>query len=461
MKPAFDALRLRVSNDAPVRAEREFVLYWCIAARRTHANFALDRAIAWAKELGKGLVVLEAIRVDGPWASRRVHAFVIEGMADQRARYGSSPIAYHAYVEPSVGAGRGLLEALAHHAAVVVTDEWPCLFHPAMVEAAGARLDVRLEVVDGNGLVPLAAADKDYKRAFDFRRALPKLLAHDSPCADPLAGLDLPRVVVPADVRATWPDGPTDLSTLPIAQLARCPITGGHAAGRLVLEDFVGRLARYDEGRRHPDEHATSGLSPWLHFGAISAHEIVAAVRAVAPGETEPFGVSTEASTFLDELVTWRELAFHTAARNPLAFVYEGLPAWARESLEREVPTPREAIYDLATLDAAATHDPIWNAAQRQLRSEGKIHNYLRMLWGKRVLAWSEDPRDAFATLVELNNRYAIDGRDPCSYAGIAWCFGRYDRPWPRQPVFGVVRMMSSASTRKKVHLGHYLERWA
>lgn len=461
MKPTFDPRRLRLANDAPVRADRGYVLYWCIATRRTHANFALDRAIGWAKELGTGLVVLEALRVDPPWASRRVHTFVIEGMADNRARYASSPITYHAYVEPAVDAGRGLLQSLAGGAAVVVTDEWPCLFHPAMVTAAGARIDVRLEVVDGNGLVPLAAADKDYRRAFDFRRALPKLLAHDEPCADPLAGLTLPRVTVPADVQQRWPDAPVDLSRLPILPLPPAPVTGGHAAAAAVLNAFVGRLARYDEGRRHPDEQATSGLSPWLHFGALGTHEILAAVRAAASGDTEPFGVSAEGATFLDELVTWRELAYHTAARNPLAFSYDGLPSWARESLAREVATPREVIYDFATLDEANTHDPIWNAAQRQLRSEGRIHNYLRMLWGKRVLAWSEDPREAYETLVELNNRYAIDGRDPCSYAGIAWCFGRYDRPWPRQPVFGVVRMMSSASTRKKVHLRDYLERWA
>ena len=131
-----------------------------------------------------------------------------------------------------------------------------------------------------------------------------------------------------------------------------------------------------------------------------------------------------------------------------------------RRVQERPPADPRPELYDLAQLDAAETHDEVWNAAQRQLVRDGRMHNYLRMLWGKKVLEWSPSPEAALARLIELNNRYALDGRDPNSFSGIFWCFGRYDRPWaPERPIFGVVRYMSSASARRKLHLDRYLAR--
>jgi deoxyribodipyrimidine photo-lyase len=172
--------------------------------------------------------------------------------------------------------------------------------------------------------------------------------------------------------------------------------------------------------------------------------------------------VSAPAEAFLDQLITWRELGFNMCAHRSDYDRYESLPGWARTTLARHATDRRDSIYTLETFERAQTHDPLWNAAQGQLVAEGRIHNYLRMLWGKKVLEWTAAPEDALAVLIELNNTYAIDGRDPNSYSGIFWTLGRYDRPWgPERPIYGTVRYMSSANTARKMNVRAYISRYA
>ena len=155
-------------------------------------------------------------------------------------------------------------------------------------------------------------------------------------------------------------------------------------------------------------------------------------------------------------------MGFNFAANREDYDQYESLPDWARASLDAHASDTREHLYTLAELEAANTYDPVWNAAQRQLVQEGRMHNYLRMLWGKKFLEWSPSPRAALATLIELNNKYAVDGRDPNSYSGIFWTLGRFDRPWgPERPIFGVIRYMTSQSTARKFKVGDYLATWS
>ena len=485
---AVPAIRIRAANDRPIRAGGDHVLYWMTAARRTRRNFALDRAIEHARALGRPLRVFEALRVGHRWASDRIHRFVIEGMADNRARFAKAGVAYHAYVEPAPGAGRGLLAALAARACVVVTDDFPCFFLPRMLAKAARDLEVRVEAVDGNGLLPMAACEKVQPTAYAFRRflqrALPDHLAH-VPVDDPLRRLTLPRAAALApDVGRRWPEPPAALGealaaigSLPIDHaVGAAAMTGGSAAGGRALAAFVdGRLARYGEERNDPDALATSGLSPWLHFGHVSAHDVVLAVLAreeldpstlVAGGDGSRegwWGASASAEGFLDQVVTWRELGFNFDSHRPDDYDrYASLPEWARRSLEAHASDARPVRYSRAKLESAETHDEVWNAAQRELVRDGRMHNYLRMLWAKKILEWSPSPSAALERVIDLNNRFAVDGRDPNSYSGIFWTFGRYDRPWaPERPIFGVIRYMSSANTRKKLDLKRYLVRYA
>jgi deoxyribodipyrimidine photo-lyase len=234
------------------------------------------------------------------------------------------------------------------------------------------------------------------------------------------------------------------------------------------------RLRGYAEDRSDPDAEATSGLSPWLHFGHVGSAEVVKAVLehegwtpdrlgTTARGSREGFwGVSPSAEAFLDQLVTWRELGFVGCAMRPEQGQYRSLPVWARITLEKHAADPRPRLYARAELVAGATGDRVWNAAQAELREEGVIHNALRMIWGKRVLEWTRGPEEALETLLALNDRWALDGRDPNSLTGILWCLGKYDRPWgPERCIFGTVRYMSSERARRKLALDRYLERWA
>jgi deoxyribodipyrimidine photo-lyase len=479
--------RVRVLNEAPVRREGTYVLLWVTAFRRTGWNFALDRAVEWSRELSRPVLVLEALRAGYPHASDRLHAFVLQGMAEAARAYDDAGIGYHPYVETAPGDGRGLLAALALRACVVVADDSPTFFLPRMLAAAAPGVRVRMEAVDSNGLLPVRAATTTFPTAHAFRRFLQRELPdrlHAFPSTDPLDAPGVAGGSVPDEVASRWPRAtpetlgasPAVLGSLPIDHhVAPVPGSiGGSRPGRAVLDAFLSeRLARYAD-RSHPDSDASSGLSPWLHFGHVSVHDVF---RAVArreswkpsrigtdwSGKKEGFwGMSAEAEAFLDELVTWRELGFNMLSRRPqAAHDFDTLPPWAIRSLEAHAGDPRDPLYGRDTLERAATHDDVWNAAQRELRERGRIHNYLRMLWGKKILQWSASPREALATMLHLNDRWALDGRDPNSASGIFWCLGRYDRPWgPERPVFGTIRYMTSENTVRKLHLREYLRRF-
>jgi deoxyribodipyrimidine photo-lyase len=369
----------------------------------------------------------------------------------------------------------------------VVTDDFPSFFLPRMVAAAGQRFPVRLEAVDSNGLLPLRATDRAFVTAFSFRRFLQKSLRNHLDCfpqRDPIARVSLPRLAsLSQEVVTRWPPasrefldrGSQALKKVPIDQtVCDCGISGGSRAAEKALKGFLQRrLGKYCLEGNHPDADATSGLSPYLHFGHISSHEIFARV-AKHEGWTEGdlalkatgsrtgwWGMGEDAEHFLDQLITWRELGFNMCSLRGDYDQFESLPAWAQETLLTHERDRRQYVYTLDEFEAASTHDPLWNAAQRQLLQEGRIHNYLRMLWGKKILEWSSTPREALAVMIALNDKYALDGRDPNSYSGIFWVLGRYDRPWgPEREIFGKVRYMSSRNTLRKVHVTEYLKKF-
>lgn len=479
--PTVPSQRIRVLNAAEVRAGGAYVLYWMVATRRLASNFALQRAVEWCVSLGKPLVVFEPLRVDYRWASDRLHRFVIDGMADHQRAMASRPAGYVPFVERTPGEGRRLLDSLAAWSAVVVTDDYPAFFVPAMLDAAARRLAVRLEAVDSNGLLPMRLAGKAFSTAFAFRAHLQRAfrgVLPDWPA-------EIPWHTLPAPTGLALPSGTTaGALASPDALIAALPIDhgippvevhGGPVAGTARLAHFAGTLLpRYADDHNHPDIDGTSRLSPYLHFGHVSAHDVFTSVmtaerwtsRQLASsggGKREGWwGVSPGAEAFLDQLLTWRELGFNMCTYTPDTYDrYESLPLWARTTLERHAGDPRPSRYSRDVLDRAQTHDVVWNAAQRQLVRDGWMHNYLRMLWGKKILEWSDTPEAALDTMTDLMNRHALDGRDPNSYAGYGWTLGRFDRPWsPERPIFGTVRYMSSDNTLRKLKIKAYLRRY-
>jgi deoxyribodipyrimidine photo-lyase len=482
------AIRIRDCNGAAARPRAKYVLYWMIAARRVTHNFALDRAIEHCRELGKPLVIFEALRCGYEWASDRMHRFVIDGMADNAAACKKAGVTYFPYVEPKAGDGHGLLEALARDACVVVTDEYPCFFLPRMVAAAANKLKVRLEAVDSCGMLPLRATDRIFTTAHSFRRFLQKTLpSHldEMPEAAPFKKVrGIGGAAIARDILKKWPMADArllageggSLATFPIDhEVAPSSIRGGENAARKRMKHFFDAgFPHYDEQRNEPEKDVSSGLSPYLHFGFISVHEIFAevvkrekwtpaklAVRAHG-SRAGWWNMSANAEGFLDEVITWREVGYNFSSHSDKYDDYDSLPDWAKKTLREHTRDERQHLYSLEELEAAQTYDALWNAAQMQLVREGHIHNYLRMLWGKKILEWSRTPKDALATLIHLNNKYGLDGRDPNSYSGIFWCLGRYDRAWgPERAIFGKIRYMSSENTARKVRVKNYVKKYA
>lgn len=486
--PSVPAIRIRDANRAPIRSSGHYILYWMIAARRLSHNFALDRALEHSRDLKKPLLIFEALRCDYRWASDRIHRFVIDGMSDNAAIAAKYGVAYYPYLEPSAAAGKGLLEALAAEACVVVTDEFPCFFLPHMVASAAKKLSVRLEAIDSNGLLPLYATDQVFSTAYAFRRFLQKNLPeHLSkfPAPNPLAKAEYARgATIPWKILQRWPQAAPEILKHAAGVLAAFPIDhsvapsdlrGGSIAAAQTLDSFLGdRFAKYGEHRNEPERDATSGLSPYLHFGHISVHEVFhrlaerekwkpERLSLRATGSREGWwNMSATAEGFLDELITWREVGYNFCSHRDDYDKFESLPDWAQKTLQAHARDERAHLYTPAQFESAQTHDPLWNAAQTQLVREGRIHNYLRMLWGKKILEWSDSPQRAAEIMIHLNNKYGLDGRNPNSYSGIFWVLGRYDRPWgPERPIFGMIRYMSSENTARKLGVKNYIRKYS
>ena len=473
-------------NSKNINKDGEYVLYWMQINRRFQYNYALEFAVAWANKLGKPLLVYEGLNVDYRWACDRFHHFIMQGMKENVFYATQKDINFISYVEPKKGDGKGLVYQLAEKACVVISDEYPVFIIRKHNEKIAEKLNVLYTTVDSNGLIPLGVTSKDPYSAYLFRKTMQKHFKEaltNPPKENPLSDLKNTSQVDLVDSirekREITEKMLTDIKAA-IAQLdinhevSTIEMEGTRKAALSKFQDFLDNgLFEYGEKRNHPDEKKTSGLSPWLHFGKISAYEIVKRVLdhqtddwdldQLTPNggkNTGFFNGDESIQSFLDEVITWREVGFHYAHHVEGYDKFESLPEWALKTMEDHRNDKRDYVYSYEELEQSKTHDEIWNAAQTQLREEGIIHNYLRMLWGKKVIEWTPDHKTALEYLIELNNKFAIDGRDPNSYSGIFWCFGRFDRAWQEREVFGKLRYMTSESTRKKVRLDQYLAKY-
>ncbi|MFO0808320.1 MAG: deoxyribodipyrimidine photolyase [Gemmataceae bacterium] len=475
------ASRVRTLVDAAPDRRGDYVLYWMQAYRRLSHNHALDYALTQARTLRKPLVVYEGLRADYRWASDRTHRILLEGMVANAATAKVVGVNYWPYAETPDQPARGLLAKLCAKAAFVVTDDYPCFVVPAQIEALARQIDKPFVAIDGNCIVPLALLGAPVAAAAHLRPRIHRLFADAWPHRAANAP-DFPRspqITPPFQLFDVDCDLGAFVESLPIDHAVESVVAepGGTPAGRTRLHEFLARkLPDYAEGRNTPgppEATKSSQLSAYLRNGHLSIEEVVAEVLATTGqwDETKLTGRKRNrkdefycddinVNAFLDEAITWRDVGYlwHKTRRADATRLDTALPAWALATLRKHEADRREFHYELDEWEAAATHDELWNAAQRELRATGRIHNYMRMLWGKKVIEWSSTPAEAYATLEHLNNKYAVDGRDPNSYTGILWCFGLCDRPWPpERSVFGTVRYMSSASTTRKFDVKPYL----
>lgn len=434
------------------------MVYWPQIARRPTDNGGLSYAIAEANRRGLPVLVYESLNVDYPYASDRFHLFVLEGARDSEAGYRARGCSYAFFLPRSRDEQRGMVRKVCARAALLVTDDFPTFVVPGHLAAVTKELSCEVVAFEDNAVVPLSLLPKEEYAARTIRPKVHKLLPQWlRPLEENRADMDKPIVdlpFAPADLSA---DLDRAVVALPIDHRVGRAVgfTGGPREARKRLTRFLReKLATYADDHNHPDRDATTHLSPYLHFGQIGAREIALALQ-TAPG---PEGAR---DALLEQLLVRRTLAFNLAWTNPHHRTLQALPAWPAKTLGEREADPRAYLYTRAQLERAETHDAIWNAAQRELLATGVIHNYARMLWGKGVIQWKATLQEAFDDLVYLNDKYALDGRDPNSYTNILWCFGKHDRPWgPPRPVLGTVRYMSSANARKKLHLDGWLEKW-
>jgi deoxyribodipyrimidine photo-lyase len=426
------------------------VVYWMRRDQRVQDNWALLHAQDLARHRRQPLAVVFNFVPGLLGASRRHDAFMLGGLRQVAHDLADLGIGFALREGEPADTVPAFVRDVA--AGVLVTDFDPLRIARAGARAVADRLDVPLHLVDAHNVVPVwRASDKQEYAARtirprlqrllpEFLTDLPPLLAHPHPWPATAGAVDWPDAAARRLAADAGPD------------IAWCE--PGEAAARAALARFrTERLANYASARNDPTVAGQSDLSPYLHFGQLAPQRAAVAV-ADEPGDG--------AAAFREELIVRRELSDNFCYYNDDHDRYEGLPAWARRTLEDHLGDPRDHLYDLAAFEAGATHDPLWNAAQTELVVRGKMHGYLRMYWAKKILEWTRDPGEALDVAITLNDRYSLDGRDPNGYVGCAWSVGGlHDRPWAERPVFGKVRYMNANGCKRKFRVDRYVDAMA
>lgn len=425
------------------------VVYWMSRDQRAEENWALAFAQELALKRRAALGVVFSLAEEFLGAAMRQYGLMLRGLEEVEKTLRDKEIPF---VLLQGDPGETVPNFAREHAAsALVTDFSPLATKRNWMEKAMEGLDLPLYEVDAHNVVPCwVASPKQEYAARTFRPKVRRLL--------PIFCEELPAVQVhphpwDLDIGVSWDRLRGDLQvdrSVPEVDW----IKPGAAAARRALRRFLGeKLSRYDLDRNDPSLDGQSNLSPYLHFGHLPAQRV--ALEA-SKCELDP----KSRAAFLEELVVRRELSDNFCFYNRGYDTFDAFPAWARKTLNEHRNDPREYLYDERELEGAKTHDPLWNAAQREMVVRGKMHGYMRMYWAKKILEWTESPEEALKIAIRLNDRYELDGRDPSGYVGIAWSIGGvHDRAWKEREIFGKVRYMSLRGARSKFDVGSYIER--
>ncbi len=425
-----------------------YVLYWMQASQRAMYNHALEFSILKANELRKPLVVFFGITDHFPEANLRHYAFMLEGLKEVRKGLrdrGIQMVIRHQ--SPELGALQ-----MAKKASLVVVDRGYLRIQRQWRDYVAKRIEAPLIQVESDVIVPVEEASS--KEEYTAATLRPKIYKK------------LPFFLIPLDEQEPKlsslsmefssfeiEDVEEALSKLQIDRSVKkvTSFRGGIKEALKYFEIFLNeKLDDYGELRNDPTRDGLSHMSPYLHFGQISPLYIALKVKQTdSPGK----------EAFLEELIVRRELSMNFVFYNEQYDLFEGLPMWAKRTLKVHQKDKRPYLYTLEKLERGETHDPYWNAAQREMVLTGKMHGYMRMYWGKKILEWVKKPEEAYRIALYLNNKYELDGRDPNGFAGVAWCFGKHDRPWAERAIFGTVRYMNDRGLKRKFDADDYVEK--
>ncbi len=440
--------RIKILNKGKEQSGR-YVLYWMQQAQRASFNHALEYGIERANELDKPLIVLFCITENYPSANSRHYRFMLEGLDDAAKKLSERGIRLvFKKGEPAEAAAD-----LSEEACLAVTDCGYTRTQRKWRDSASSLMRCPFIMVESDVIVPVErASEKEEFAAHTIRKKINRLRkeyltrVEEIPVRRDSLNLLIDREGVFAEVPSLG-----ELKEIDRRVSESRFYKGGAYQAEKLLEEFIGdKLRHYAEQRNDPNRDNLSKMSPYLHFGQISSAYI--ALKVLEHG-----GEGVE--EYLEELIIRRELSMNFVHYNPHYDTFEGLPDWVKKTLIRHAGDEREYEYDYEAWEAAETHDPYWNAAQKEMMITGKMHGYMRMYWGKKILEWTSGPEEAYRILIRLNDKYELDGRDPNGYAGAAWCFGKHDRAWKERPVYGKIRYMNDRGLKRKFDADAYVRR--
>ena len=439
--------RLNVLNHE-AEGEGDFVLYWMQRAQRSEFNHALEYALEKANGLEKPLVVFFGITDEFEDANLRHYRFMLEGLKETKKRLEKRDIKLVIKHENPV---EGVIE-LADEASLLVTDKAYLDFLRDWRENVAEKIDIPMIEVETDIIVPVEEASS--KEEYAARTIRPKIEGEldkylvevdERKLEDPSLEFDFEAFDID-DLDKALSSLDIDKSVKPVESYQ-----GGRKEACSYLEEFLDhKLGGYGDHSNDPSKDYLSHMSPYLHFGQISPLEIAVKVKERGkPGVDE----------YLEQLIIRRELAYNFVYYDDDYRSLSCLPDWVQETLEEHKDDEREYVYSRKEFEKAETHDEYWNAAQEEMLKTGKMHGYMRMYWGKKILEWSETPEEAYETALYLNNKYELDGRDPNGFAGVAWCFGKHDQGWKEREVYGKVRYMNANGLERKFDMERYVEK--
>jgi len=438
--------RVKRLNDNNIRMGN-FVLYWMQATQRVEYNHALEYSILRANKLNQPLLVYFGITESYPEANERHYWFMLDGLKEVQLELDKKGIKLVIMrISPEIGAIQ-----LAKSASMVIVDRGYTKTVRKWTKNVAEKIKCPLIQVESNVIVPVeVASQKEEYSAATFRPKINKAISgylvpmdHSVP-KNESSKLDFSSYEI-QDIRKA-------VSQLEIKRDVKKSETffGGTNQAKKLLQNFIkSKLDRYGADKNDPNKQCVSNMSPYLHFGQISSLQIALMVL-----KTDSPGLDY----YLEELVVRRELAVNFVFYNLNYDSFDGLHEWQKNTLSEHRNDPRDYIYNKSELENAETHDPYWNAAQKEMRITGKMHGYMRMYWGKKIIEWTRTPEQAYKTALYLNNKYELDGRSPNGFAGVAWCFGKHDRPWKERAIFGKIRYMNAKGLKRKFDADAYVK---
>ncbi|MGM0508928.1 MAG: deoxyribodipyrimidine photo-lyase [Fusobacteriota bacterium] len=443
--------RIEKSNSKKI-VDGKYVLFWMQGAQRVTYNHAFEFAKEIANNQGIPLLVYFGLTADYPEANLRHYKFMMEGLKEVKDHFQKNNINF---IILNIAPDKGAID-LARDASVLVTDKGYDNIQKKWRKNVADNIDCSMYEVDTNLVVPIDyASEKKEYMAWTLRKKLDSkkykfLVPVEYSDLENKENIVIERKDKIENIQEALKNLDLDRNVKGVDSFI-----GGTSKAKSYLKEFISsKLDRYSDEGNDPTKNLVSFLSPYLHFGQISPIYIYLQVHNAEVS-------SNSKDDFLEQLLVRRELAFNFVYYNPdYRDLYKSIPDWAKQTLEEHKEDKREYLYSKKEFEEANTHDKYWNAAQNQMLKTGLMHGYMRMYWGKKILEWSQNPEEAYEIALYLNNKYALDGRDPNSYTGVAWCFGQHDRAWKERKIFGKTRYMNANGLKRKFDIEKYIEKW-